>query len=314
MRDVEMDDELTILILSSGVFLLGNLFPFLGAFFLARRFSGDSAPWRIALTLFLYFVQCAAAFSIPGAMGCLIPSKGLAFAAGSGLLFSAIARFLPGKRKNEEADGVLPVENPCRTERFLVFVVILVFLESACRTSILPGTDTYLYHLYYPAMWLLHGKIFPVSITGLSNEYFPIPGETLYGWLMLSGNDTPFLPLLQLAALLMGVSAVAGLWKLYGIPSLHIKAGLLLTITTGITLENACLCYTDVLTGSFLAAGICFLIPVLDGKYSLSRDRIFFGLVSGVALGLAAAMKYSGLVLAPPITLMLFAWFRFRRK
>lgn len=71
------------------------------------------------------------------------------------------------------------------SEKILIMIFITGIWRSIYAASIHSGTDTYLYHLFYPATWITDGHISKVTIMSLTNEYFPIYGELLYGWFML---------------------------------------------------------------------------------------------------------------------------------
>ena len=81
---------------------------------------------------------------------------------------------------------------------------------------------------------------------------------------------------------------------------------MLLLVCTGIVLDNSCLGYTDSLTGSLLLTGTAFFLLSQHELESAPRCRnLIFAVLAGIALGMCSAVKYSGLVLAPLITLML---------
>ncbi|MBE6357535.1 MAG: hypothetical protein E7058_10595 [Lentisphaerae bacterium] len=275
---------------------------------MSKRIAPDSPPLKFALTGFFFLLQAAVNFAILGIFGLLSPVNGIIAGAVSGLIFYyAATKILP---LPETVSGCEPLAE--RSVRLLQIAVVSIIGLVIFKSVFIMGTDPYLYHLYYPSMWLLYGRIHAVTLIGLPHEYFPVCGETLFGWLMLSGSDI-FAVMLQPLTLIMSLCAIAGLWRSYRIPDQFIAGGVLLLASSGIIIENACLCYTDVLTGSFLVTGICFLLLALDGKIVENRKRYFFAAAAGIALGLSAAVKYSGLVLAPPVTLLLLICFFIRR-
>lgn len=286
-------------------FVLLNFLPVTGAFLLAGKLASDSPPLKYALMILLYLIQCAANFSLLGIFGMLNIAGGIIASAISGVICCIIA----GKNRPSTAPNIVPPESEsyfyCTILQKLIWGMLLLLIW---KSSMMPGTDTYLYHLYYPAMWITKGKIFAVTLPGLPHEYFPICGETIYGWLLLSGN-TLFVPYLSCCAWAMCLLAMAALWRSYNIPSIYIISGIWLCISCGILFENSVLVYTDVLTGAFLTTGISLLILALNGKITERKKQFFLAALAGFALGFSAAIKYSGLVLAPIITLMLLICF-----
>jgi len=288
-----------------------NFLPIFGAYFFAKKMTDKSCVWlRVAVAVFIYLFQCGIIFSFMGMIGLLSPVWCGIAGGVTGLVFY----YFPVKKSETHNDlasngGPLSGIELTWIERFLLIYVLFLILYCAYKSTFLLGTDTYLYHLYYPAVWLEHGRIHAVSLAGLPHEYFPVFGEVLYGWFILCGDTSALTGLVQTVALVMTLSACAALWRLYNINRISILSGLYCIVSTGIIMENSCLCYTDSLTGAFLTTGICFLIIAFSDKNKFSQHRILFAVMGGLALGIAAAVKYSGLVLAPVITLLLLGYF-----
>ncbi|MFA7185208.1 MAG: hypothetical protein WC082_09960, partial [Victivallales bacterium] len=195
-------------------------------------------------------------------------------------------------------------------ERLIFALLLAVLLMCFYRAAVMhSGTDTYLYHLYYPAMWLTEGRIFPVSIAGLPCEYYPIYAELLYGWLMLPFGDASFAIFLQILSCIMACCAVTATAEAFGFRRLDGLIASAVMMTTSITAEVAIMGYTDVLNGAFLLAGTSIM---LIGSL---RNSIKFAVMAGAALGCSASIKYTGLLLTPILTfLYLFAAVCFRKK
>ena len=71
------------------------------------------------------------------------------------------------------------------------------------------GTDSYMYHLYFPAEWIQRGALERISIIGLFPEYYPVFGELLYGFLLLPlAENAAFASPLQWGALVMACSCM----------------------------------------------------------------------------------------------------------
>ena len=131
-----------ICLLNSAVFLLGNLLPAVGAYSFAKEITGN-LPFRFAAAGALYFLQAAAIFSLLGVFGILTLPAGLIAGAVTGSLLFILSNHLA----KQKAPEPVPAEIPDKTTVFFLFLTFIVFLYQSTRTSSLPGTDTYLYHL-----------------------------------------------------------------------------------------------------------------------------------------------------------------------
>ena len=206
-----------IFLQSITVFVLAliNIIPIFGAYSLAKTIAkGKPFSLQISLSILLYLLQCEFAFGIMGIFGLLTQEYcGITIGITGFSLYFLAAKF--DKKQPEEMpdSNISLLQNTRWIDRFLIYFCILIILNYIYLSTILSGTDTFLYHLYFPAQWLHHNKIFAVSLAGLPHEYFPVFGEILYGWFMLCGPNTPFIGLLQIIALLMALCSLAALCK-----------------------------------------------------------------------------------------------------
>lgn len=152
-------------------------------------------------------------------------------------------------------------------------------------------------------MWLEYGRIVPVALPGLPHEYFPVCGEILYGFLMLPGRDTLFAVQLQnlfCIIMILATLALSEMWRLRRSAAL---GGALLLQLCPMVCYWAQIGYTDVLNGAVLATGIALLL------LAMHRHSMPYALIAGVMLGMSCAIKYSGLLLTPAVTVLLLGCF-----
>ena len=254
MKNLFCGNNILELLLQVLFFSAENLLPIISAYYFAGKIALSFSA-RFAYTFFLIFLQWIILFALIGLTGALswytCTVGGVVFA----LILYCVGRKIPVSIQSETTFST----NLMLTKYLFIFIFGLCLLY-LMKCTILPGTDTYLYHLYYPAMWLHTGKIHAVSMAGLPHEYFPICGELLYGWLLCTGFGPAFAALLQLFSLMMAFCAVYALWDYFKIDAIFLYTGILLTASTSIIMQNAILCYTDTLTGAFLVTGSCFII------------------------------------------------------
>jgi hypothetical protein len=277
-----------------------NFLPAIGAYYFARYLNRGGYSELFLLAFSIFFIEAIISFGIPGISGRLDYIT-------CGTVNSLIGASLCFFKNHAKPVKSKPLNS---SERLFAAMFIAVFLLRFYWASMMhSGTDTYLYHFYYPAMWITEGRIFPVSLAGLPCEYYPVYGELLYGWLMLPFGDASFAIFLQLLSCVMACCAVTAAAKAFGFRRIDgfIAAGLMLS--SSVIAEVSILGYTDVLNGSFLLAGVTIMI------IGASRNSTKFAIMAGAMLGCAAAMKYTGLLLTPVLTFTcLLAFICFRKK
>ncbi len=281
-------------------FVLLNFIPALGAFYLARFLNRGGRAELFLLMILIYFFEALVAFGLPGLFGQL---NYVVCGVANAVIGGALCFFKRFEKKLPPAVPLLAGEKLLAASA--VAILLLRFYWASFMHS---GTDAFLYHLYYPAMWLTEGKIYPVSLAGLPHEYFPVYGEILYGWFMLPFGDESFAFFLQLTSIVMAGLAILAVTETFGFRRIDGLAAVNLMIFTSIIGENSLLGYTDVLNGAFLLAGASLLL------IGALRNDNKAAIVAGCTLGCSAAIKYSGLMLTPLLTAGLLIFLVLHRK
>jgi hypothetical protein len=160
--------------------------------------------------------------------------------------------------------------------------------------------DTLTYHLSFPAEWLQSGELrMPVQHDAdLGPTFYPFAGEALQGWWMLSFGADPFatasawLCLPAMLAALMAIAEALGVGPRAGAASWALLATSPLVLwLTLVGFNDLPLC--------------CALLLSLKACLHLDRDpRPGRAAEAGASLGLAAAVKYSGLALGSGVALL----------
>ena len=266
-----------------------------------------------------------ASVGIPGMLGCLsvfsveicclVFSVGLYLLARRRLHGDGEPAAAPDKSPSATDGGAAP-EKPSsffplklRGEKFC-FGLLLCGTEILCLACFAAhlGTDTFFYHLYFPAMWLQNGSLAYVPVPGYTCEYYPAYGEMLFCFLMapMSGS-ADFACLLQVWALVLNAGAVCVLGNVFGASRTASLASAALVMFTSMVLGNAAMAYTDVLNGGYLAAGVALLCA------GASRRHMPSCLGAGILLGIAASIKLTGLMLSPVLALAVMTYFFVRK-
>ncbi len=254
-----------------------------------------------------------ASVGVPGMLGCLsvfsVELCCLMFSVGLYCLSRRIQK--DGGKDEEAASAPASPAFPLKThgEKFFSGLLLCgtVSLSLSCFAAHL-GTDTFFYHLYFPAMWLRNGSLAYVPVPGYTCEYYPAYGEMLYCFLMAPTPGTADIAfLLQVWALVLNAGAVCALGSVFGAPLTASLASAALAMFTSMVAGNAVLAYTDVLNGGYLTAGLALLCAGASRRYIPSC------LGAGILLGIAASVKLTGLLLSPVLALAAMAYFFVRR-
>ena len=274
----------------------------------AARPAGPGVPERILLAASYGLALMLASFGIPGMFGCLSgPSVIACCLVLSGGLYGVSRKWM----QPETADkNTVPHPAPTlgRSGKFFLGMLLCgtAILMLSCLMGHL-GTDTYFYHLYFPAMWLENGSMAYVPVPGYTCEYYPAYGEMLFGFLMAPAQNADFACLLQPAALALNAAAVYVLGRFFGASETASLASAALAMFTSMLFGNAAMAYTDVLNGSILTAGLALLCTGASRRHAPSC------LGAGILLGIAASIKLTGLMLSPILALAVMAYFFLRR-
>ena len=182
----------------------------LGAYSLARYLSKGGRFEIITLTFCISFLEVIAIFGILGIFG------------GLNLPMTFVSNFVIGGALccffGSSVKSSLPPVRPFNlSERILLIIFFVGMARYLYGTTIQSGTDTYLYHFFYPATWIADGRISRVPLLGLPHEYFPIYGEIFYGWMMIPFNNSSIAIFLQLILLLAIGSAFLMIGEIFDV-------------------------------------------------------------------------------------------------
>lgn len=281
-------------------FLLYCAFPVTGAFFLAKKVCSENIFERFAFMMFLALTAGGLNFGLCGVMKIISLQSIFAGNVILGFLFLFLAKKLPEKKEEKSLAAPPVVSIPLSLRLLTGFLLFWAVGRLYPVISMHPfGTDSYMYHLYYPAEWIRSGEITRISIIGLFPEYYPVFGELLYGFLLLPMKENAAIAsTLQWASLVMASSCMVftaeelGYKKQYGLFAGCIYFG------TGIVMMNLLMAYTDILNTSFCFAGFSFLL------LGCRRNSLFLLLFSGLLMGCSTAIKPLGMLWTPVITLV----------
>lgn len=301
-----------ILFLCKILFFLSAAIPvavaMLGAWNAARS-PVISAAERFLLAAAYGTAVMLASVGVPGMLGCLsLFSVEICCLVFSVWLYWIARRKMKGD--GEPAAAGKPFFSlEQRGEKFFFGLVLCgaVIPSLSCFAAHL-GTDTFFYHLYFPAMWLRNGSLAYVPVPGYTCEYYPAYGEMLFCFLMApTPGSADFACLLQVWALVLNAGAVCTLGSLFGASLTASFAAAALVMFTSMVASNAVMAYTDVLNGGYLTAGLALLCA------GASRRHLPSCLGAGILLGIAASIKLTGLLLAPVLALAVIAYFFVRK-
>ena len=244
-------------------------------------------------------------FGLPGMFGCLSFFPIMACS----LVFSSGLYWVSRRIREGEEGPVLPPEAATKEKHFFLGVILYgtVILTLSCLMGHL-GTDTYFYHLYFPAMWLENGSMAYVPVPGYTCEYYPAYGEMLFGFLMSPMRNADFACLLQPAALTVNAVAVYVLGRFFGASGTASLAAGAFVMFTSMVFGNAAMAYTDVLNGAFLTVGMALLCIGAGHHHQPSCVG------AGIMLGAAAAVKLTGLLLSPVLSFVVMLYFFLRDR
>ena len=275
----------------------------------AARSPSLGAAERFLLAAAYGTAVMLASVGVPGMLGCLS-----VFSVEICCLAFSVGLYWIARRKQKGNGEAAATEKPSfpleqRGEKFFFGALLcgIVILSLSCFAAHL-GTDTFFYHLYFPAMWLRNGSLAYVPVPGYTCEYYPAYGEMLYCFLMApTPGSADFSCLLQVWALVLNTGAVVVLGDLFGASRAACLASAALAMFTSMVSGNAVMAYTDVLNGGYLAAGVALLCA------GASRRHLPSCLGAGILLGIAASIKLTGLMLSPALALAVMAYFFLRK-
>lgn len=269
-----------------------------GSFSLAKKICSEDFYERFAFTALLTLLSGGILFGLLGLFGIISPNAQVLGNLAAGVLYVYAAKKIPAKE--EKISLVCEEKKHSRLEICLAAFLAFWAISRLYPVISMPpfGTDSYMYHLYYPAEWIRTGSLHRITIIGLFPEYYPVFGELLYGFLMLPmAESAAFASTLQWASLVMGCACMVFLAQELGYGR---KQGLftgIILFATGLVMMNLLMAYTDVLNSVLCFSGFCFMLA------GFRRNHLFLLLFAGILMGCSTAVKPLGMLWSPVITL-----------
>ncbi len=202
-----------------------------------------------------------------------------------------------------------------RSQPFAAVLAALAALALAWRAVlalVLPpyGYDALSYHLPTVVSWLQVGRI-ATSPLNICCAYYPQNAEVLTTWPALLGGRAEYVDLVQIAAVLVGAAAVAGIARVALVPAPGAWIAASLFVLTPILLAQSNTAYVDVtFTGESLAA----FYLILRYLEAAGRERWSLLGCAGAATALCVGTKPTGIEFGVVFALPLLARAVARRK
>jgi hypothetical protein len=304
------DIRLTLLLLLNA----GVLVP---AWLATRRWTTDGVQ-RIADALLIWFAVQYAAVCGPGLLHVLSPvtMAVTALAMGGGLLWFALRPGTGSSRDGKAKSFGRPQDDNTsakgfanRTSRHCVFFAAAVFVIGIIggviyKQNMLPvvDSDAMTYHVPAAVSWLRTGKLglFPVWFFNPANTFSPLAGSAFIAWLLGPLNDPVLARAVQAPALLLLFLATLQIGRTVGLPPI---VAALLAVGCAVSRPFS----SEVMSARddvFLAAFVTVAIAGCGGEAAADR---FAPWRIGIAVGLAAATKYTFVFAAPLLLLVIDA-------
>lgn len=210
----------------------------------------------------------------------------------------------------EEARAALPARSLLHDCLVLLFAAFLCVAIWAVVTPPPAGGDGFIYHLYFPAVWLKHGAIEYVFLPygAQAATYYPMNTESLILWLMLPFHEDFLTNAVQLPFLLLCGALVAGLAvRVMGVGRGAALAAAAATCLFPAAVQQSVVARVDVVFSAWFLAALLFLIEWSDGR------RARYVALAGAAFGLFVGTKPVGLLYGFLI-LLPFLWMLRRER
>ena len=185
-----------------------------------------------------------------------------------------------------------------RAARLLLLGLLLAVVLAAAALDLLPPTerDALIHHLAVPKLWLEAGGM--VEMPWLLYGYYPMNLELLYLLPLALGADWAAQLIHHGFALLTGLLVGLHLGRRLG-PNWGL-AGALFFLSTPLVFRLSASANVDLGLGFFITAAWMALLGWAETR------RLFFFLLSALALGLALGAKYNALLAAPLLAAAVF--------
>lgn len=177
-------------------------------------------------------------------------------------------------------------------EKFLTWGLILLLVVLVISTILLGSVppvdrDALTHHLFVPKLWLQHGGIY--EIPEIPFSYYPMNLDLLYTIPLYFGNDIIPKYIHYLFALLTAWLLFAYLKKRLG--TVYGCLGALFFLSTPIIIKLSVTVYVDLGLMFFSTASLLLLLHWAESSF---QPR--FLILAGICCGLAAGVKYNGLL------------------
>ncbi|MFH1539921.1 MAG: hypothetical protein ABIH66_13290 [bacterium] len=185
-----------------------------------------------------------------------------------------------------------------------LFCVFLCMAIWAVVTPPPAGGDGFIYHLYFPAVWLRHGAIeyVPLPYGAQAATYYPMNTESLILWLMLPFHEDFLANAVQLPFLLLCGALVAALAvRVMGVGGRAAVVAAVATMLFPAAIQQSVVARVDVAFSAWFLASLLFLV-----EWNRRRGARYAAL-AGAAFGLFVGTKSIGLLFGFLI-LLPFLW------
>lgn len=274
--------------------LIFSSFIFFGYYLLFVRFKIDFPHQRIILAGLWSFGQIILTQLFLGITGLLYLPVLVLLNAGITaivMLFSGVFErsiwFILQQEYRKLAGGI---RNTFSTENTFLFLLLgFVLIWFAVAIYFLPPRcyDDVTYHLPPIYEYILHHKIFLMSVGFNMRFAFPENAELLFMWPAIFLHNQQFVGSVQLVVALWGVFVVYGLARLLGIlPKLSLFVSLLFLLTP-VVLSQMSSCYTDITCNVFILT-----VLYCTGMFYKTNCLMYF-YSTALAAGLLWGMKYN---------------------
>jgi len=193
-------------------------------------------------------------------------------------------------------DRVASLEGRCLAAS--VLILLLTWIPLALSRLALPPVawDALTYHLTFPVTWLHRGDLATTvpAYGDSANTYYPLVGQMLLYWNLVSTGTDRWTVLSQLPFLVAGGLAVAGLASRCGATRRSAALAALVFVATPVALRQSVEVMLDVEQSAMFVLAAFFALRARDGSPGSA-------ILAWVATGLLAGLKYSGAVLVLPL-------------
>ena len=287
-----------------------NVFVFIAAFRFVRRFTSQDPIGASLDALLIHYVVQYLAVCLPGLVGVFNATTMLliAIALGAVMLWAdrrARLRLHIPLTEEGKTCGLMPA----RRLDFLVFTICLLFvLGFFCglisTQSVVPlvGDDAMTYHLPAAGYWMQTGRLalYNTWFFNPANTYSPLAGSTFLLWLIAPIGADLLAQFAQMPALILAFLAIVEIARSLGVSLAVASISATAAVLSRPFVSEAIIVKDD----HFLAA--FFIVAIAGCTAARLKDRLGPSRI-GLALGLFFATKYTAILTAPLLLLVIDA-------